>query len=43
MRASTVVIALGIAVTIFGLPIPGLSIVGLGVVLLGVIARVLGH
>ena len=42
MRASTIVILVGLALTIFGLPIPGLSVLGILVVLLGVAARVFG-
>jgi putative effector of murein hydrolase LrgA (UPF0299 family) len=42
MKASTITVLIGLALTIFGLPIPGLSIIGILIVLVGLGARLLG-
>jgi hypothetical protein len=39
MKASTIVMAIGAALTIFGLPIPGLSVLGILIFILGAAAR----
>lgn len=42
MKASTIVMAIGAVLTIFGLPVPGLSVLGILVFLLGAAARFFG-
>ncbi|SFL15879.1 hypothetical protein SAMN04487950_2788 [Halogranum rubrum] len=41
MKASTIVMAIGAALTIFGLPIPGLSVIGIIIFVIGAVARFL--
>ncbi|SEO80482.1 hypothetical protein SAMN04487948_105240 [Halogranum amylolyticum] len=41
MKASTIVMLIGAALTVFGLPIPGLSVLGLIIFILGAVARFL--
>ncbi|MFC4359890.1 transporter [Halobium salinum] len=41
MKASTIVVVIGLLLAVFGLPIPGLSVLGILIVLLGLGARFL--
>ncbi len=41
MKASSIVIVIGLLLTVFGIPIPGLSILGILILLLGAAARYL--
>lgn len=42
MRLSTIAMAVGVVLAVFGLPVPGLSIVGIFIFIGGLIARLTG-